>query len=52
MLQNVTASFYGYRESGCGGCQGDVGVVHDIAGDGGSVADPDEGRPGNTETVW
>lgn len=48
----MTGRFYGNRESRCGGCQGDVRAVHDIAGDGGSVADPDEGQPGNTETVW
>lgn len=47
-----SGGFYGNRKSQCGGCQGDVWVFHDIAGDGRSVADPDEGQPGNTETDW
>lgn len=52
MSRNVIGGFYGYREPRRGGRQGDVGVVHDIAGDGGCVAEPDEDRPGNTEAVW
>ncbi len=52
MSQNVIAGFYDHRESGCGCCQGDVRVVHDITGDVRCVPDADEGQPGNTETVW
>lgn len=51
-LRTVNGCFYDYRESRGGGRQGDVRVIHDITGDGWCVADPDEGQPGNTKTVW
>lgn len=52
MMWNVIGGLYGYRKSWDGGCQGDVRFVHDVTGNGGSVADPDEGKSGNSETVW
>lgn len=52
VVRNFIGGFRGYREPWGGGCQGDVGAVHDITGDGGSVSDPDESQPGNTEAVW
>lgn len=40
------------RGSWSGGRPGDVWVLHDFTGDGGGVNQPDEGGPGNTETLW
>lgn len=47
IIWNMIGVFY--RKPWSGGCQGDVWVVHDLSGDGRSVADPDEGWQGNTE---
>lgn len=52
MWKYLICASFAIREPRHDGCQGNVWVFHDIAGDGRSVHKPDEGRSRNAETVW